>query len=209
MVVAAGLCLGLAAAPGGAASAPSPLARLQAAAHGTLHGRFGTLAFRSDGTATFAVRECGYLPVSPGYVRVLTDCAPDTATGRVAAVPTGYQLTEADGRVAMLSAYVDAGGVLHLGYGAVGQLAPDRTGTIDYAPGIELAVGRAGCVYSMNGGEPRAIPCSFTRVRSRTILEFPLPDAAVPGGQTVTGLVYIAGSRLLVSPELVDQTYTR
>ena len=35
---------------------PDPLARLQAAAHGTLHGRFGTFTFHPDAPATLAVR---------------------------------------------------------------------------------------------------------------------------------------------------------
>ncbi|HEV2309194.1 MAG TPA: hypothetical protein VGU73_01620 [Acidimicrobiia bacterium] len=194
--------------PAGAAAA-TPLGALQAAAHGTWRGRFGTLQFRRDGTARFSIRECGFLPLTPGYVHVLTDCAPDTATGRVAVVPTGYQLTEADGHVASLTGYVDPGGALHLGYAAVGQLAPDRTGVIAYAPGIQLGVSPTGCVYAAQGAPPANIPCSFTRLGRRTVLEFPVPDAAVPGGTRVTGLVYIARSRLLVGPELVDQVYTR
>ena len=210
LVLAVGVAATLAGAavPAGAAPA-TPLTALQGAAHGTWHGRFGTLQFHRDGTARFSIRECGYLPLTPGYVHVLTDCAPDTATGRVAAVPTGYQLTEADGHVASLTAYVDTSGALHVGYAAVGQLAPDRTGTIDYAPGIQLNVGPTGCVYAAQGAAPVNIPCSFTRLGSRTILEFPVPDASVPGGTMVTGLVYIARTRLLVGPELVDQVYTR
>jgi len=190
-------------------SPPSPQAALQAAAGGTWHSRFGTLQFHRDGTARFSIRECGYLPVVPGYVHVLTDCAADTATGRVVAVPTGYQLTEPDGHVASLTGYVDPTGSLHVGYAPVGQLTPTRTGTIDYAPGIQLVVNPTGCEYDAQGSTPVAIPCSFTRAGSRTILEFPVPDAAVPGGTMVTGLVFIARSRLLVGPELADQAYTR
>ena len=208
------LAVGVAAAAVGAAipagaTPATPLTALQAAAHGTWHGRFGTLQFHRDGTARFSIRECGFLPLTPGYVHVLTDCAPDTATGRVVAVPTGYQLTEADGHVASLTGYVDPAGALHVGYAPVGQLAPDRTGVIDYGPGIQLSVSPTGCVYAAEGAAPAKIPCSFTRLGSRSILEFPVPDAAVPGGTRVTGLVYIARSRLLVGPELVDQTYTR
>ena len=188
---------------------PSPRGALQAAAHGTWRGRFGTLQFHADGTARFSIRECGYLPLSPGYVRVFADCAPDTATGRVVAVPTGYQLTEPDGHVASLTGYVDAHGALHVGYATVGQLAPDGTGTIDYAPGIQLTVGATGCVYAAQGSPAAPIPCAFTRVRDRRILEFPAPDASVPGGIRVTGLVYMPRSRLLVSPELADRVYTR
>jgi len=210
LAVAAAAAAGVAgvALPAGAAP-PSPQAALQAAARGTWHSRFGTLQFHRDGTARFSIRECGYLPIAPGYVHVLTDCAADTATGRVVAVPTGYQLTEPDGHVASLTGYVDPTGSLHVGYAPVGQLTPTRTGTIDYAPGIQLVVNPTGCEYDAQGSTPVAIPCSFTRAGSRTILEFPVPDAAVPGGTMVTGLVFIAPSRLLVGAELADQGYRR
>ena len=53
------------------------------------------------------------------------------------------------------------------------------------------------------------LACRFTRDHSRTILEYQTTDIAAPGGSRITGLVYVVSSRLLVSPELVDRTYTR
>jgi hypothetical protein len=186
----------------------SPIDRLRAAAHGTLHGRFGTLRFQADGTVRFVVLECGYLPKSPGFVRSFTDCSPDAITGRVEPIDTGYQVTRADGTAAHFAAYVDPGGQLHLGFGTVGQLAPDRTGTVTIAPGEQLTIGRDGCVDAP-GGQAHPVPCRFVRDHGRTVLVYPVADIAVPGGTRQAGLVLVSSSRLLVSPELVDRVYAR
>jgi len=190
------------------AAPSSPIDRLRAAAHGTLHGRFGTLRFLADGTVRFVVLECGYLPKSPGFVRSLTDCSPDTITGRVEAIDTGYQVTRADGTAAHFGAYVDPGGRLHLGFGTVGQLAPDGTGTVTIAPGVQLTVQRDGCV-DVEGGQAHSVPCRFVRDRGRTVLEYSATDIAAPGGTRQAGLVVVSKYRLLVSPELVDRVYAR
>lgn len=197
-------------APAGSAATPppAPVDQLQAAAHGTLHGRFGTLTFGPLGTASFVVLECGYLPRSPGVVRTFTDCPPDTTSGTVTAVPTGYQITRSDGTVRSFAAYVDAGGQLHLGFGAVGQLAADRTGTVQLSGGEVLTVGRHGC-RGTQGGRTEAVPCHFTRDHGRTVLVYPVQDTTVKGGVRQAGLVYVSPLRLLASPELVERVYAR
>jgi len=166
-------------------------------------------------------------------VRSLTDCSPDTITGRVEAIDTGYQVTRADGTAAHFGAYVDPGGRLHLGFGTVGRELPDGTGTVTIAPGVQLTVQRDGCVLApdgtgtvtiapgvqltvqrdgcvdVEGGQAHSVPCRFVRDRGRTVLEYSATDIAAPGGTRQAGLVLVSKYRLLVSPELVDRVYAR
>ena len=208
VVVAASTAAVAAASSPARAASSSPVDRLQAAAHGTLRGRFGTLRFRSDGTVRFVVLECGYLPTSAGFVRSFTDCSPEPITGRVQPTDTGYQVTRRDGTAAHVAAYVDPGGQLHLGFGTVGQLAADRTGAVSIAPGEQLTVGRDGCT-DVQAGQSKTIPCRFVRDRGRTVLVYPVTDIAAPGGTRQAGLVLVPRYGLLVSPELVDRVYSR
>jgi hypothetical protein len=188
------------------AATRSPGAALQAAAHGTLSGPFGTLTFHTDGTATFVVLECGYLPVSPAFVRSLTDCPPDTTTGRVQVQRNGYSVTQRDGTVVHFAAYVDPTGHLHLGFGPVAALRTNRTGTVALAPGEQLIVGRRDC-RDVQGHRSRRVACRYQQDGDRTVLAYPAPDLANPGQTRTVGLVYVPGLRLLVGPELVDRVY--
>lgn len=189
-----------------AAATSSPADALQAAAHGTLAGPFGTLTFHTDGTATFVVLECGYLPVSPAFVHTLSDCTPDTTTGHVQVQRNGYSVTQGDGTVVHFAAYVDPSGHLHLGFGPVAQLRTDRTGSVSLAPGEQLVVGRRDC-RDVQGHRSRRLPCAFQVDGDRTVLAYPAPDLATPGKTRTAGLVYVSPSRLLVGPELVDRAY--
>lgn len=202
------LAAGAPSAASGATPPPVPVDQLRAAAHGTLHGRFGTLTFGPFGTAQFTVLECGYLPKSPGVVRTFTDCAPDTTSGPVSVVPTGYRITRSDGSVRSFAAYVDPAGQLHLGFGTVGQLAANRTGTVQLSGGEPFTVGRTACTGTQ-GGRTETVPCHFTRDHGRTVLVYPVQDTTVKGGVRRAGLVYLSPSRLLVSPELVERVYAR
>jgi hypothetical protein len=193
--------------PAGAAT-PSPRDRLRAAAHGTLTGPFGTLQFHGDGSARFVVKECGYQPVRPGFVTTFTDCSPDTATGKIAVTDSGYQLRRADRSAIRFSAYVDASNQLHVGFGAVGRLATNRTGTVNVSPSEQLVVTSAGCRY-VQAGAAQAIPCQFIQDSGRTILTYSSPGVAAPGTSPLAGLVYLPPLRLLVSPDMVDRVYRR
>jgi hypothetical protein len=206
--VTAALALVLAAGtvPAGAATT-SPRDRLRAAAHGTLTSGFGTLQFRGDGTARFVVKECGYQPLRPGFVTTFTDCPADTATGKVTVTDSSYQLRRADGSAIRFSAYVDTSNQLHLGFGALGRLAANRTGTVNVAPSEQLVVANTGCRY-VQVGATQAIPCQFTQDSGRTILTYPAP-VGVPGTGQFAGLVYLPELRLLVSPDMVDRIYRR
>jgi hypothetical protein len=192
--------------PAGAAG-PSPRDRLRAVAHGTLTSGFGTLQFRRDGTARFVVRECGYQPLRPGFVTTFTDCQADTATGKVTVTDSSYQLRRDDGSAIRFSAYVDTSKQLHLGFGAVGRLAANRTGTVNVSPSEQLVVASTGCRY-VQAGAAQATPCHFTQDSGRTILSYPAPIGA-PGTRQLAGLVYLPGLRLLVSPDMVDRVYRR
>ncbi len=190
-----------------AAAAANPVgAALQAAAHGTLTGPFGTLTFHPDGTATFVVLECGYLPVSPAFVHTLTDCTPDTTTGPVRVQGNGYSVTQTDGTVVHFAAYVDPAGHVHVGFGPVAMLRADRTGAVTLAPGEQLVVGRRDC-RDVQGHHSRRVPCQFEADGDRTVLAYPAPDLANPGRTRTAGLVYVPSLRLLVGPELVDRVY--
>lgn len=206
LAVAATLAVSLTtwASPAGAAGA-SPRDRLRAAAHGTLSSGFGTLQFRGGGRARFAVKECGFQPIRPGFVTTFTDCPPDTATGTVTATDNGYQLRRADGSVIRFTAYVDSGRQLHLGFGSIGRLAADRTGTVNVSPSEQLVVGTTGCQY-VQAGAAQTIPCQFIQDAGRTILTYTAP-AAVPGAGQLAGLVYLPDLRLVVSPDMVNRIY--
>jgi hypothetical protein len=193
--------------PAGAAT-PSPRDRLRRAAHGTLTSGFGTLQFRRDGTARFVVKECGYQPVRPGFVTTFTDCPPDTAAGKITATDSGYQLRRADGSTIRFSAYVDTTNQLHVGFGSIGRLAADRTGTVNVSPSERLVVTSTGCQY-VQAGAAQPIPCQFVQDSGRTILTYSAPNAATPGTSQLAGLVYLPGVRLLVSPDMVDRVYRR
>ena len=192
--------------PAGAAT-PSPRDRLRAAAHGTLSSGFGTLQFHRDGTARFVVKECGFQPVRPGFVTTFTDCAADTITGKVTVTDSSYQLRRPGGSTIQFSAYVDSSNQLHLGFGAVGRLAPDRTGTVNVAPSEQLVVTSTGCQY-VQAAATQAIPCQFTQDAGRTILTYPAP-IGVPGTGQLAGLVYLPDLRVLVSPDMVNRVYRR
>jgi hypothetical protein len=189
------------------ATAASPRDRLRAAAHGTLASGFGTLQFRSGGNARFAVKECGFQPIRPGFVTTFTDCPPDTATGTVTVTDNGYQLRRSDGSVIRFTAYVDSSRQLHLGFGSIGRLAANRTGTVNVSPSEQLVVGAAGCRY-VQAGAAQAIPCQFIQDSGRTILTYPAP-AGAPGTGQLAGLVYLPDLRLVVSPDMVDRIYRR
>ena len=193
--------------PAGAAT-PSPRDRLRAAAHGTLTGGFGTLQFHGDGSARFAVKECGYQPVRPGFVTTFTDCSPDTASGKITVTDSGYQLRRTDGSPIRFGAYVDTSNQLHVGFGSVGRLRADRTGTVNVSPSEQLVVASTGCRYLQAAGA-QAIPCQFIQDSGRTILAYSTPNVAASGTSQLAGLVYLPTLRLLVSPDMVDRVYRR
>lgn len=189
---------------------PSPRDRLRGAATGTWSGDFGSIEFGAGTRATFSVRACGYTPLRPGFVRAYSDCDPDTVSGAVRVATGGYVLTQADGTELDYAAYLD-GNELHVGQGAVvARLGRDRQGTVDIGGGTQLHVGDGRCRYTQPF-EPTVVkrPCAFVHRRGRIVLEYTAPDPYAGGKLDRQGLVYLAGQRLLVSPELVERPFTR
>lgn len=203
----AAVVLAVGAIPAGAAGT-SPRDRLRAAAHGTLSGGFGTLQFQRGGRARFAVKECGFQPLRPGFVTTFTDCSPDSTAGKLTVTDAGYQLRRADGSTIRFSAYVDSAGQVHLGFGSIGRLAANRTGTVSVSPSEKLVVASGGCRY-VQAGVAQLSPCEFTQDSGRTILTYAAPNPAAPGTTQPAGLVYLPGLRLLVSPDMIDRVYPR
>lgn len=186
-----------------------PREALSDAASGTWSGDLGTITFGTGAAATFSVRACGFKRIRPGFARVFTDCEPDTLTGKVRVEEDRYALVEADGTEIDYDAYVGADG-LHVGFGVVAQLGPDRQGTVDIEPNEQLEIGDGRCRYSApNLKHAVSARCSFVRRRGRTVLLYKAPDPLHNGKIAVTGLVYLTGSRLIVSPELVELPFTR
>jgi len=193
---------------GPAGGGGAPRAGLQRAATGTWSGPFGTLTFRADGSASFAVRSCGFAPVRLGFVRPFTDCEPEEIDGHLRVDDGGYVLVEADGTETDYAAYLDGAG-LHLGFGVVDRLDRDREGLVELAPGERLEVGRRSCTYRAPVlSEPVHTACAFVRSHGRTLLRFRKADPTDDTKTVVDALVYLPASRLLVSPELVERTFT-
>ncbi len=190
------------------AAGSSPRDRLRHAAHGSLTGGYGTLQFHTDGTARFLVKECGYQPVRPGFVTTFTDCPPDTTTGKVTVTDNGFDLRRKDGSAMRFSAYADTANRLHLGFGAIGRLAADRTGTVNISPSEQLVVTGTGCRY-VQAGAAQPVSCQFVQSSDRTILLYPAPNSGAQGGSPLAALVYLSGPRLLVSPDMVERVYRR
>jgi hypothetical protein len=186
-----------------------PREALQDAATGSWSGDLGTIAFATDGTATFAVRACGFKRLRPGFAKVFTDCEPDTLRGKVRVEEDRYALVEADGTEIDYDSYVGADG-LHAGFGVVAQLDRHRHGTVDIVPNEQLEIGDGHCRYTApNLKHPISAPCSFVRRSGRTVLLYKAPDPLHEGKVAVTGLVYLARSRLVVSAELVERPFKR
>lgn len=192
--------------PAGAAS--SPKQRLRDAASGIWVSELGTLDFGIGEAVTFTIKVCGHSPLRPGFVTVGTDCEPDVVTGDLRVRAGRYVVAAADGGAYNFGAYLD-GEVLHVGPGgAVAKLDADRTGTVDLGGGSRLVVGDGACRFT-SSSEDFEDDCRFVERQDRTILEYRWPDPFRGGKVTRAGLVYLDADRLLVSPELVEYTFTR
>ncbi len=190
------------------AAGSSPRDRLRAAAHGTLAGGFGTLQFQRGGRARFAVKECGFQPVRPGFVTTFTDCSPEAAAGTVTATDHGYELRRANGSTIRFSAYVDGLSQVHLGFGTVARLSAARTGTVNVSPSERLVITASGCRY-VAAGVTHPSACQFIPDAGRTVLTYTAPNPAAAGTTLTAGLVYLPDLRLIVSPDMVDRVYPR
>lgn len=191
-----------------ATAVPSPKEQLRDAAKGTWTGLFGTLEFGSDAAATFSVIDCGYTPLTPGFVQTYTDCAPDVVTGTLHVRRDGYEIEASDGGAYRFAAYVADDG-LHLGYGVVARLSATREGSVELGPNERLRIRDGRCRYSSTFSDPIEARCRFAKRDSRTVLLYTGPDPFSGGTVGTAALVYLSEPRLVVSPDLVDRIYAR
>lgn len=198
---------------------------LTAAAHGSYTGRYGTLRFRDDGTATFDILNCGFTDRGPGRVKIDTSCRGDGpsgfehATGPVTVGDHSYEVRDPSRTnvfgdaipAAAFDAYVDDGGMLHVFYGDVGYLGSTRRGTVHYpASNIDLEVGKGSCMDrdTLHGTTVTA-RCKFVQRDGRTLLLYRGKDPFPPGKVTTLGLVYLPKTGLLVQAPLVHYVFKK
>jgi len=188
---------------------------LAAAARGRYQGKYGTLEFRDDGTATFTVRNCAFTDQGPGRVRVDDrDCYRERARGLVTVGDHSYEIEDATHNKTVWDAYVDDKGILHVQHGLVGYLGPTRTGTVRFpTSNIELDVGNGVCTErdTLNGTTVTK-PCKFVRQGDGEVLIFRGIDLFKSRQQpTITrlGLVYLPKTGLLVEASNTPYSYRK
>jgi hypothetical protein len=183
---------------------------LRDAARGTWNGRFGTLEFNGDGTASFVLKNCGFATVSPGVVTVDSSCDPTTTTGPVKVGEQKYTLGQPDGSGDNFDAWVDSNGKLHLGLGTVAFLGPNRSGTAQVGLNEKLTVEGNRCDDKSEFKDASiSAPCHFVNKGGQVVLVYKARDDFDHTKTTDQGLVYFADSGLLVSPELVPSMFTK
>jgi hypothetical protein len=183
---------------------------LREAATGTWTGEFGTLEFRTDGTATFTIHNCGITPTKPGFGTVTAGCDPTVYSGTLSVDAHAYGITETDGGTVHINAYVDGDGALHVGMGAVGAVGADRTGTVELWLHDTLKIGKGTCTWApFASGKKLTAKCAYRTGGGRTVLVFTAPDEFHPKRTELRGLVLEPDVNLLVDPSLVPVVYTR
>jgi hypothetical protein len=144
-----------------------PTKALKDAATGTWTGKFGTLVFNADGSATFDIRNCGTTTGSNAPFGVIDTCSPDHYTGTLEAATNSYILREKSGAGSVFGAYVDKDGRLHVGLGDVSNFGPGQKGTIKLFAAGELAVDGNKCVKS-----GKQVTCTWKKEQGQDVLEF-------------------------------------
>ncbi|MFN8027175.1 MAG: hypothetical protein U0W40_12695 [Acidimicrobiia bacterium] len=194
----------------GSPASGSQAAALQERATGTWTSEYGTLEFRDDGTATFAIRNCGVTRTKPGFGTVGNGCDPTVYTGQLSVRDHAYAITEADGGIVDLQAYVDDDQALHVGVGTIGSVRADRTGTVELWPHDTLKIGKRTCTWApFVSGKKITAKCGYRTADGRTVLVYRAPDTFEQGKTRLEGLVLVPGARLLVDPGLVPLVYAR
>src|SRR6185437_6724744 len=165
---------------------------------------YGSLHFKSDGTATFELRACGTSSQSTAPFGVENSCGGQTYTGNVSEGAYSYTLSGNDGAGTTFQAYVDAAGKLHVGIGSIGALGPGRKGSIDIFAAGALVVDGDSCSkkpFGQNATQP--VNCHWEKQDGRDILVY---DDDFADDQR---LVYDASAGVLVSPEIYVAGFTR
>jgi len=141
---------------------------------------------------------------------VRDDCAPTTYTGRLRVGDHSYEITQADLTTVGLDAYIEPTGALHVGSGTLGSLAKNARERSRRSPATACASVTAPVpTQQQSKAHPSLHPAHFTDASNETVLVFRAPDEFKPTKTVKRGLVYLAGSGLVVDPALVPLTYTR
>jgi len=121
-----------------------------------------------------------------------------------------YGITEADGGIVHVNAYVDGNGALHVGMGAVGAVGADRTGTVELWLHDTLKIGKGTCTWApFVTGKKLTAKCAYHTGGGRTVLVFTAPDEFHRKQTELRGLVLVPDVDLLVDASMVPLVYTR
>jgi len=179
---------------GGSGGAPTPA--LKDAAKGAWTGRFGTIQFNPDGTARFAIKNCGLVQPSDQPFGAVDTCDPEEFTGKVEVGAYSYTLRDKDGVGNVFAAYVDSAKRLHVGMGTVSTFGPGHSGVVEisFRP---LNVSGDQCTRKEFGSNKETkVNCRWTKEQGKEVLEvdsdFGSPDR----------LVILPDEGLAVSPEI-------
>lgn len=186
---------------------------LRDAAHGTWKGPFGTLEFKSDGTATFIIKNCSFFSRTgePQVVTRQTNCKPSTYTGQLKIDQQTYTV-DLGNHGARFGAYVDSSGKLHVASGKVMFIGSNRSGAVVLRSGDTLTIEGNHCTLKSqyDNVAPINVVCEFVEKGGRVALIWTPKDPTRPN-ETLEkeAYVYYADSGLLVAPELVPVIFTK
>ncbi len=166
-----------------------PTKALKDAATGTWTGRFGTLVFNADGTATFDIKNCGAVSPSSAPFGIEDTCSTDRFTGTVDVGANSYTLRDKSGVGSVFGAYVDKDGRLHVGLGDVSAFGPGQKGTIKVFASGTITVDGNRCARS-----GKQISCSWSKEEGQDVLEY---EDSFGGKEKV---VVLAAEGLAVEP---------
>jgi hypothetical protein len=187
---------------------------LRDAAHGTWKGPSGTLQFKSDGTASFTIKNCSFFSRDgqPEVVTRLTNCKPSTSDGPLKIDQGTYTIGVNDSMSAAFGAYVDSSGKLHVAFGKVTFIGQSRSGAVVLRSGDTLTIEGNHCTLKSeyDNVAPINVDCEFVKKGRRVAFIWTPKDPDRPN-ETLEkeAYVYYADSGLLVSPELVPTVYTK
>ena len=158
----------------GGSGSDVPTKALKDAATGTWTGKFGTLVFNTDGTATFDIKNCGTVTPSSAPFGVVDTCSTDRFAGTLEVGTNSYILREKGGAGSVFGAYVDKDGRLHVGLGDVSAFGPGQKGTITIFAAGTLTVDGTKCtrVPFSGGKDTKQVTCSWKKEQGQDVLEY-------------------------------------
>lgn len=191
--------------PSGGSGSDVPTKALKDAATGTWTGKFGTLVFNADGTATFDIKNCGTTTGSSAPFGVVDNCSSDRFTGTLEVGTNSYILREKSGAGSVFGAYVDKDGRLHVGLGDVSAFGPGQKGTIKLFASGTLTVDGSKCVRSSfsGGNDSKQVTCTWKKEQDQDVLEFE------DGSAGTKKFVILAAEGLAVEPTTFVSVFDR